>query len=90
MNYPTHSNYNYYYAPQGMYYSYWGYSMKTSIKRSLLATLLTPGLVVAADNNERDQEHVLVTATRTEQPFSDTISASAILDRADIRRPYAH
>lgn len=60
--------------------------MKTSIKRSLLATLLTPGLVVAADNNERDQEHVLVTATRTEQPFSDTISASAILDRADIER----
>ena len=23
--YPTHSNYNYYYSPQGMYYSYWGY-----------------------------------------------------------------
>ena len=25
MSYPTYSNYNYYYMPQGMYYSYWGY-----------------------------------------------------------------
>jgi len=25
MSYPTYSNYNYYYAPEGMYYSYWGY-----------------------------------------------------------------
>ena len=25
MSYPTYSNYNYYYMPEAMYYSYWGY-----------------------------------------------------------------
>ena len=25
MSYPTYSNYNYYYMPKAMYYSYWGY-----------------------------------------------------------------
>ena len=25
MSDPTYTNYNYYYTPKGMYYSYWGY-----------------------------------------------------------------
>lgn len=60
--------------------------MKHNIKRSMLALALTPAIALADDVADKDQEHVLVTATRTKQTFSDTISAAAIIDRSDIQR----
>jgi vitamin B12 transporter len=56
------------------------------IRRSVLATALFAVMTPAFADGTTDLDSVVVTATRTEQTQSQTLSAVTVIDRADIER----